>query len=400
MSLIDLSDNSVNCEDPLREVTKQIRKQVRGVVNGAADCESTKSDDSDSADCIDNSDSGVNTSIGQYSDSSIYISDDEAESQISLESSTRYRPNFSSEQMSLVFWVEEMERLLKICAFLYHKQDSKFAGANKAMNNIKNQISEQYDTVIYKLSLLQSKLKIRNKHKQTCFILLFDLCTLLEETDSRLLLDSTIHNKLIFLLSTWVKGATFNKLNFVKLSTFLKFKYGATRDDWESLRTAWSKTEYYSEIENSKILQKGKNVLEALYWGRLDTLLQSAIKQNVRVLPTIFELAQGDLRCLQEFLYDFQIPFSGPYKRVLNDSTVHLQFFVSGLRKSDSVANSFVPIFGVYAFRLSCLSMNPTDAFKYAMSLPEIPFWLQHVPPLFNKSFSFIRNQIAQNNPN
>ena len=117
------------------------------------------------------------------------------------------------------------------------------------------------------------------------------------------------------------------------------------------------------------------------------------MNKNAQILPTIAEIGQTNLHDFQHFLNKFNIPFSGPYKKISENGRFKLQYFVSGTRPYDCVFNSNYPLYGIYEFRLNSLSYNPDDSKSrsYISELTEMPFWLLHIPPLFNQSLAHIR---------
>jgi len=254
--------------------------------------------------------------------------------------------------------------------------------------------SARLETMFRMLEDIHSRVKRRNEKDRTGFIILFDLYNLISNNESSILMEPLIHAKLSQVLSDWMDGETlkFGSKNFDKLKLFLKGYFMAKKDTIPSILAAWEKTTLFTPEKLRKI-RLNRTYIQTMYFDSLTDLIDAKVGSNVEYLPTLLEIGQFSSTKFKDFLDKFSIPFSGPYRKILNNGELKIQYFLSSSNTIDPIINGGLPLYGVYEFRLSSLETHSDQAAKFVASLEALPFWLNHVPPLFNESMEFIRNQ-------
>ena len=109
---------------------------------------------------------------------------------------------------------------------------------------------------------------------------------------------------------------------------------------------------------------------------------------------SILELGMMNIETLENFLCKFDIPFSGPFKRITNKG-LRIQMFISAVNPVDCIVNTMIPLYGVYEFRCSCLNMTPENAQNFVNNLSLAPSWLVLYPPFFHGTVSAMKRQIT-----
>jgi len=337
------------------------------------------------------------------SDTVISISDsDVEESAPSLSSDSSDLPNFSpsddlgreslfDEKMYLLVWLADIRRKFSMINELYKAEQVR---QPKMITEIKRKNASNLDNMHRHLDEMHCHVKRRNEKGRTSFIVLFDLYSLMRSRDSCIFMEPAIAGKLIQLLDDWINGSSFKFGNFDRIRSFLRARFAAKGDDLRCLILAWKKSQFFSYDKLIK-MRSDQMYVRGLYFDLLTDQVNTILYKNISYLPSLLEVGQFSTKFFHEYLTKFEIPFAGPYKRVLNNGDLRIEYFVSSANTADCFANARIPLYGIYEFRLTSIDLTPEQAVKYVNDLPIIPIWLTHVPPLFNRSLEFIRKQIS-----
>jgi len=307
--------------------------------------------------------------------------------------------HYSEEQLRLKTWLISIKRKFATSSELYQSMQNvqknlriNITPHDDLVAQITRQNGPKMEFVFRMLEDIHSRVKRRDERNRTSFIVLFDLYNLIANHDFCIFLEPQIHAKLCNVLSEWINSACFKVENFPKLKLFLKAHFMASDDNIKSIFLAWQKSQYCS-LEKLSQVQSERTFIKTMYFDILTNLVDRAMTENVSYLPTILELGQFNSTLFKSFLEKFSISYSGPYKKLLKNGEYRVQYFLSSCNKADAVLNGNMPLYGVYEFRLCSLALQSDAAAKFVSNLDSLPFWLNHVPPLFNETLEFIRNK-------
>ena len=242
----------------------------------------------------------------------------------------------------------------------------------------------------------------RNARNRTYYLLLFDIERFISTTPSGLLISSSILcRNLCNLLESWLDNSCFEVKNFHKFKSFLKefFQSGVLlrapspgTPPMKIIYDLWKKSLFFDEDRNIMITRK-RDFAKAFYFGFLMDRFDEDLKEAIFPLQTITELGRGNVSVFHDFLVRHEIPFSGPYQAPDYFGGKKLIYFLSSCDPADNFANGMAPLFGTYTFNLNSLQLPMEDAVNFWNSLEIAPFWLLHIPPIFNLSLEGIRQE-------
>jgi len=300
------------------------------------------------------------------------------------------REKFYEQREKISKWIIDTRRRMSMLSHLYEVQLK--TGQSYAREIAKlNAASVEY--VYRKLDDLHIRVKKRNERQLPSYFMVYLLSNIVQQTDARIFFEPLIHTKVGHLLESWSLGNSFHFNNFDKLASYLKGYFKAKDESIKGLYTAWTKTPYFSPKRENALIRE-REYLEHMYLGFIQDVFEQTLTKNNRYMPSVLDLGQTSGKLMRTFLEEFRIPYSGPYKKILTDGRTKVQYFISSCVKIDSFCNSDLPLYGVYEFNLSSLEMRNDEAAIFANSLPTAPFWLTHIPPLFNASVDQMRGYL------
>ena len=338
---------------------------------------------------IEISDSEISDEISDEND------EETEEFELFSEDSDQYaNEHFIEEKLTLETWFKDTQRKLAMLTEIFTTLNTMPSRNPDLITDDDYQCDRAIQVELMQRILedIHCRVRRRNEKERTAFVILFDLYNLIANNDSSLLLDTKINSKLCTILRDWLGGETFRPKNFSKLKLFLKGYFMAKRETIPSIVTAWQKTTLFTG-EKMKKIRANRTFLRTMYFDNITEIIDAKISVNAAYLPTLLEIGQLTSTKFKDFLEKFSIPYSGPYKKILNNGEMKIQYFLSSCSaNADSIVNAGLPLYGVYEFRLSSLEARPDQAAKFVALLDKLPFWLNHVPPLFNESMDAVRN--------
>ena len=322
------------------------------------------------------------------------VSDESSIADVEFQADTEkyLKDHLADEKFKMCKWVLDMKRKMNIMAELYKLQDQ--AGL-KYIADMKKRNAANFQFVLRNLCSILLRLRRRNFNNQTSFMTLFDLNGLFTNSSSSIFLEQPILEKLFQILDEWINGYSFQSNIFPQITEFLKIYYDSSCMDIKAIYKSWKTSMHYSRQRDFD-LRVDRNYMDCVYFSILKKSLDNVLIMNMNYLPSLIELGQRQLDSLLNLLEKFSIPFSGPYKKMQADGLLKLQIFISSCSVVDSISNCGLPLYGIFEFSLSCLQMRHDDAVKFTHTLETMPFWLNHMPPLFNKSLSCLQNELKK----
>ena len=298
--------------------------------------------------------------------------------------------NLADERFKMCKWVIDLQRKMRIMTELYKIQDQY---RHKYITDMKKRNAANFEFINRTLSSILLRVRGQNANKKTSFVTLFDLNGIFKNFSSSIFLESAISEKFHVILDEWLNGFSFDKTGLLRIKDFLKLFYCASDTNLKTIYKSWKSSIYYSR-ECDLELRVSRNYIGCIYFSILKKSVDNALSMNLNFLPSLIDLGTRNLHDLLEILNKFTIPFSGPYKKVQPNGKLKIQLFISSCSIIDSISNCGLPLYGIFEFRSSCLRLRNDDAIKYINSLDTMPFWLNHMPPLFNKSLACLQQQI------
>ena len=150
---------------------------------------------------------------------------------------------------------------------------------------------------------------------------------------------------------------------------------------------------FYNPATLDKILNN-RDVIKSIYFETLTERVDELITVAASPLGSVVELGHRNVEFFHQFLKKFSVPVVGPYKNS-DISAPRFVYYVSSVNRTDPVANSGVPLFGCYEFKLSSMRhLSIEQSLNLWKTLETVPAWIQHSPPIFNLSLENIRDQI------
>lgn len=259
--------------------------------------------------------------------------------------------------------------------------------------------SQQQNSIGFRaLDQIYRRIKDSNENRSLEFEALFETVSVLNDfCTGSFVFDYVIVSRLKHILQALLSNPGFqeysNPHGAAILKNFLKEKYQAESTSVVSIFRAWKTSPFFSD-HLLNLIQSERKYLSAFYFSFLTTYVDSRLKKQSENLTSILELGMKDLETIETFLSDFQIPYSGPFKKVTKNG-LKVQLFISAVNPVDSVINNMIPLYGVYEFRLSCLNMTPENAQIFVNNLSFAPAWIVMYPPLFHGTISEMRRQIT-----
>ena len=296
----------------------------------------------------------------------------------------------SEEKFRMCKWIIDLKRKMDIMTELYriHDQDDL-----KYIQEMKKRNLANYEYIYRNLCSIQLLVRRQNSKEKTSFVILFDLNALFKNFNSSIFLEPEIAKKVHEILAEWISGYSFSEEGFHRLTNFLKVYYNAANNDVRTIYKAWKNSIFYSRKSDTE-LDVERNYIDCIYFSILRNSIDDALSMNLNYLPSLIELGQQNLSALLDLLTKFSIPFSGPFKNVKSIRKPKVQLFISSCNVIDSISNCGLPLYGIFEFRPSCLRMRHDEGIKFLHSLDSMPFWLDHMPPLFGKSFDCLKEHI------
>ena len=301
------------------------------------------------------------------------------------------RNNFAEERDSMAKWINDLARQMDIMSEMYQIHDAKNL---EYVNKMKNENTANMESTYRKLDDIHQKVRRRNNTSRTSFIALFELKSVMSSFNRSLFLEPLIHTKLSSILKEWINGPSFFPDGFHRVTGFLRGFYGAVGYSLKQLYSAWKESSHYT-YELEVPLRTDQNYLHCIYFKILKDSIEDMMRMNSNYIPSLIELGQDNIHAFCELLEKFDIPVAGPFKKQQTDGQMKLQFFLSNCNQSESIINCDLPIYGIYEFRLGCLRMRNDEALTFVNSLPTMPFWINHMPPIFNNSIDTLKRQIS-----
>ena len=265
------------------------------------------------------------------------------------------------------------------------------------ISELTGKLTQEKSPGSFMLEKLLQELKTANENCHLCFDSLFDLIYILKNyCQGSIVKDSILVNQIKRILQKMLENPGFEEEISVGshiLKNYLHERYYSDSCSVLSIFRAWKVSFYYNE----KLLELIKNecrYLSAFYFAILMNYLDKRLESESQNLTSVLELGMNNIETLENFLAKFDIPFSGPFKRISSKGP-RIQIFISAINSADSVVNNMVPLYGVYEFRSSCLNKTPEDAQKFINTLTLAPSWLVLYPPFFHGTMSQMRQQIT-----
>ena len=230
---------------------------------------------------------------------------------------------------------------------------------------------------------------------------LFSLTRLFDQAQSFVFLNPCILEQFIITLNMFLNSYGFDETSEFnddaktsRGTKFRKFIYDFYGLDYTESLTSVLQVWRFGPFGNNRESDFYKeSVFSVVYFDILKRSVSKCLKNNCEFLQSMVEIGQTDFRKLLNFLIDREIPFSGPYRKESFGET-KLQLFLSSFDEIENAANRGRPMFGIFEFPLHSLQILPDDAKNYAKSLQEMPFWIRHIPPAFNKPIETLRTYI------
>lgn len=263
---------------------------------------------------------------------------------------------------------------------------------------------EYYGRRLKQLIAMEKIIERKTAYVEPYFSFLFDLHSFLDTCSMHFIIqDQKLNDKICDLIKIWLESPAFHHQNYEKLLFFLYNFYNGSRflcqhapgrSILSDIRDFWESSFYFEPRTYSELISKKQDYIGAFYSSVLLKKLEENLDAVANAMSSIIGLAINDLKFFHDFLNKYEIPFSGPYRNN-NSNDRRILYFLSSPNPSDSVINNGAPMYGAYTFRLSSLSHLDTDtALKIWENLEIIPFWLHHIPPLFNLSLENIREKM------
>ena len=267
----------------------------------------------------------------------------------------------------------------------------------------------QFERRLKKVHDLNEDLEFHNSRGKLHFSLLFELSNFLEYCPPSFLLKQSLIRALNTLLTSWIETPVFHVKNYEKLKCFLRSYFEDPTSNFPANRelrgtvqkaqnlseiiTVWKNSNFYTPATLDKILNT-RDVIKSVYLETLTDKVDELIKIAASPLGSVVELGYRNVTFFQEFLKKFSVPVVGPFKNS-DISAPRFVYFVSSINRADPIANSGVPLFGCYEFKLSSMrDFSVEQSLNLWKTLDTVPAWIQHSPPIFNLSLEKIRDQI------
>ena len=298
------------------------------------------------------------------------------------------------------YWINGTVRKLRMLHDLYRAQNQTdfLIDSNMGVQSVVVQRTKK------KLANLQATLAKHNSANTTYFLLLFHLERFLSNTPSSILvMIPEINDALCHLLESWLQNACFLEEKYDSFKVFLKlfFQNGIVlrnaknTEEVPSLKTIfefWKNSLFYTGKRRALIDQK-RDYTEAFYFSCLKDQFSMDLEEAAFPLKSLTDIGQTNISEFHDFLKKYEIPFSGPYKRLDIHNPI-LLYFISSCNPADAIVNNNLPLYGCFEFRLKSLHLPARDAFEFWEKLEKAPYWLTHYPPIFDLTLEPLREQL------
>ena len=268
------------------------------------------------------------------------------------------------------------------------------------MRRITDQDLRDVEKRLHQIQDIITRNDMRNMPSYTS---LFSITRLLEQAQSFVFLNPCILEHLTTTINMFFNSCAFDERPRFDTSEsksfrggeFRKFLYDFYKVDYNEPLGSVLQSWRFGSFGNKREIDFYKdNIFSTVYFNILKESVEKSVRNNFDFLQSMIEIGQSDFRKLLSFLIQREIPFSGPYRR---DSfgEAKLQLFLSSFDEVENVANRGKPMFGIFEFPLHSLQILPADAKNYVKSLQEMPFWIRHIPPAFNKPIETLRTYVV-----
>ena len=259
---------------------------------------------------------------------------------------------------------------------------------------------EQLEKRLRKLTAMKNTIDRRTAAGKPHFGILFELYRFLDNCPSNLLISMSSQMK--DFIESWILNPCFESQFFEEFVFYLRNFYEddnsdnlpiSRSTDLKAIYRYYKYSRFWDEDTFEEESRSRENFFGPVYFSIILQKFDEKIREYTHQVPGLIELARTNLPFLQIFLEKFEIPFSGPYKS--SHGGRKFLFFISAINPGDSIINKQVPLYGVYEFDLSAYSqIDLDDVINFWEKLETAPFWLMHVPPLFNLTLANIRDRM------
>ena len=269
------------------------------------------------------------------------------------------------------------------------------------IEKMKQITSREIRDVEKKLHEIQDRITHNDMRNAASYGALFSIARLVAQAQSFVFLNSDILEQFTLTLRMLFNSCAFDEqpslgdtrvFNGGEFRNFLYDFYGVDNTEpLTSVLQAW-RLSPYGEHRDANFCKD--QVFATIYFNVLKQAVSTCLERNAEFIQSIIEIGQTDFREFLNFLINRDVPFSGPYRKDVFGET-KLQVFMSSFDEVQNVANRGKPLFGIFEFPIHSLKMLPKDGKDYADGLPEMPFWIRHIPPAFNKPIETLRKYIT-----
>ena len=259
---------------------------------------------------------------------------------------------------------------------------------------------EQLEKRFRKLTAMKATIERKTAAGKPHFAILFELCRFVDNCPSNLLI--SMSSQIKDLIEAWILNPCFKFEFYDEFVLFLRNFYEddnsdnlpiSRSTDLKAIYRYYKYSRFWDENIFEEEIRSRKNFFGPVYFSVILQKFDEKILEYTHQVPGLIDMARNNLQFLENFLQKFEIPFSGPYKSTHGGRK--FLFFISAINPGDSIINKQVPLYGVYEFNLSGYSQKDLDhVLNFWEKLETVPFWLMHVPPLFNLTLADMRDRI------
>jgi hypothetical protein len=240
--------------------------------------------------------------------------------------------------------------------------------------------------ICVRLDALHLRLKRRSKNKISTHSVLFLLCDILIYTESFILFDRKISDRIINITKDLIHGPSFNGESIENLKKLVLSLFD-TKSAPEKLVSEWSKSKYNLKLvrfEKKDSSQSKNDISCQIYFDTIRLSLLKNIENNLQFIPSVVELGNFNCRCFNDFLNRYKISCAGPYRTQFNPnsfSNCGIIYFVNSSSDIDHVFNCNNSLSGIFQFSKKAIALRSDFAESYISKLPMLPDWVQKLSP-------------------
>ena len=240
--------------------------------------------------------------------------------------------------------------------------------------------------ICVRLDALHLRLKRRSKNKISTHSVLFLLCDILIYTESFILFDRKISDRIINITKDLIHGPSFNGESIENLKKLVLSLFD-TKSAPEKLVSEWSKSKYNLKLvrfEKKDSSQSKNDISCQIYFDTIRLSLLKNIENNLQFIPSVVELGNFNCRCFNDFLNRYKISCAGPYRTQFNPnsfSNCGIIYFVNSSSEIDQVFNCNNSLSGIFQFSKKSIALRSDFAESYISKLPMLPDWVQKQSP-------------------